>query len=405
MIVLIIILAVSSIGWLYILCRSLNRIAAMSDKLINLILFGGIFLFLTPFLFVFWLLKLSPLSSGLFFLNFREILNQNFFTSILVLIGFIAFSAEIIRRRIVKKLKSIGINKKVQLQSTKYIDCVRFFPTASLWKHIYKIASLIPGNKINKLYLQNYKIEIPGDFKNIKHIRIVHLTDIHYVRKVSHEYYEKIVSAVNECNPDLILFTGDFLQNPETVLDLKPIFSKLKAKFGIYFVCGNHDIWHDEKTTTQMLQEIGFVHLAGKVKAVDINGEKIYLAGTEQPWIKDNITEQLAAIPDNSFVIFLSHTPDNIRKIPLRNIKLVLSGHTHGGQNALPGLGPLIIPSRYGSTHESGFVEFNDSLLYISRGVALHSPLRTMCPLEIACMDVCRAGICIPPFVKGVWGI
>ncbi|MCK5852201.1 hypothetical protein KAH27_04140, partial [bacterium] len=202
MIVLIIILAVSSIGWLYISCRSLNRIAAMSDKLINLILFGGIFLFLTPFLFAFWLLKLSSLSSGIFSLNFHEILNQNFLTSILVLIGFIAFSAEIIRRKIVKKLKSIGINKKVQLQSTKYIDCVRFFPTTTLWKYIYKIASLIPGNKINKLYLHNCKIVIPGNFKNIKNIRIVHLTDIHYVKKLSREYYEKIVSAVNECNPD-----------------------------------------------------------------------------------------------------------------------------------------------------------------------------------------------------------
>ncbi len=388
MIVLIIILAVSSIGWLYILCRSLNRIAALSDKLINLILIGGIFLFLTPFLFAFWLLKLSPLSSGLFSLNFHEILNQNFFTSILILIGFIAFPAEIIRRKIVKKLKSIGINKKVQLQSTKYINCVRYYPTASLWKHIYKIASRIPGNRINKLYLHNYKIVIPGNFKNIKNIRIVHLTDIHYVRKVSREYYEKIVSAVNEYNADLILFTGDFFQNPETVIDLKPVFSKLKAKYGIYFVCGNHDIWHDEKPTVEMLQEIGFVHLAGKVKAVEINGNEIYLAGTERPWIKDNIVKNLAGIPDNSFVILLSHTPDNIRKYPLRNIKLVLSGHTHGGQNALPGLGPLIIPSKYGSLHESGFVEFNNSLLYISRGVALHSPLRTMCPLELAVIDV-----------------
>ena len=396
MIVLIIILAVSSIGWLYILCRSLNRIAALSDKLINLILFGGIFLFLTPFLFVFWLLKLSPLSSGLFFLNFREILNQNFFTSILVLIGFIAFSAEIIRRKIVKKLKSIGINKKVQLQSTKYIDCVRFFPTTFLWKYIYNIASLIPGNKINKLYLQNYKIGIPGNIKNTNNIRIIHLTDIHYVRRVSSEYYEKIVCAVNEYNPDLILFTGDFLQNPETVLDLKPVFSKLKAKYGIYFVCGNHDIWHDEKPTVEMLKEIGFVHLDGKVKAVEINGENIYLAGTERPWIKDNIVENLAGIPDNSFVILLSHTPDNIRKYPLRNIKLVLSGHTHGGQNALPGLGPLIIPSKYGSTHESGFVEFNDSLLYISRGVALHHPLRIMCPLELVCMDVSVEHLYLP---------
>jgi len=151
----------------------------------------------------------------------------------------------------------------------------------------------------------------------------------------------------------MILFTGDFLQNSDAVSKLKPIFSKLKAKSGIYFVCGNHDI-----------------------------------AGTEQPWIKDNIVGNLAAIPDDSFVILLSHTPDNIHRIPLRNIKLILSGHTHGGQNALPGLGPLIIPSKYGSAHASGYVKVKNSLLYISKGVALHHPLRIMCPLELSCIDI-----------------
>jgi len=383
MIVLVIILAVSSIGWLYISCRILNRFAALSDKLISLTLFGGLFLFLTPFLFIFWLFKFSPFSLGLFYINWHEIDTLSF---LFVITGILAFIGEIVRRKITKKLKAISINNFCQLKSSKNVVCDNYFSETFFWKYVYKTASLIPGNKINNLYLHNYNVRIPGNSNN--QFRVVHLTDFHFVKRISAQYYEKIVSAVNEYHADLILMTGDYAQNPEYVSELKPILSKLKSKSGIYFVCGNHDIWHDEKPTVQMLQEIGFIHLDGKVRAVDVNGGKIYVAGTERPWIKDNIAEHLAEIPDNSFVILLSHTPDNIRKIPPRNIKLVLSGHTHGGQNALPGLGPLIIPSKYGSAHESGFVEFNNTFLYISRGVALHHPLRIMCPLEIAFIDI-----------------
>ena len=361
----------------------------MSDKLVSLTLFGGIFLFLTPFLFYFWFLKLKVSVSGLYFIKFSEILNRNPVCSIFILIGFLAFLGELIRRKIVKKLKKKSIDKFCLLQSTKNVDCSNCFPEKYPWKYIYKIAKLIPGNKIKNLYLYNYKISPPENFN--RRFRIVHITDVHFVERISGKYYEKIVSAVNECNADIILFTGDFLQNSDAVSKLKPIFSKLKAKFGIYFVCGNHDIWHSkvhEKPTVEMLEDIGFIHLNGKIKFVEINGENIYVAGTEQPWIKDNVAENLAAIPDNSFVILLSHTPDNIHRIPLKNIKLVLSGHTHGGQNALPGLGPMIIPSKHGSAHASGYVKVKNSLLYISRGVALHHPLRIMCPLEIACIDI-----------------
>ena len=383
MIVLIIIIAVSSIGWLYILCRSLNRFAALSDKLISLTLFGGLFLFLTPFLFIFLYYKFSFCTLGLFSINWQEIDNLSL---LFILTGILAFVGEIVRRKITKKLKAISINNYCRLQSTKNVNCINCLSGEKFWKYVYKIASLIPGNKINILHLHNYKINIPGNTN--KKIRIVHLTDIHFVKKISDSYYKKIVTAVNECKADLILLTGDFLQNPDTVLDFKPIFSKFKAKSGVFFVCGNHDIWHYEKPTAKMLEEIGFVHLDGKVKSVEINGEKVCIAGTEQPWIKDNIKTQLTKLPDNSFVILLSHTPDNINRIPLRNVKLILSGHTHGGQNALPGLGPLIVPSRHGSAYASGFIKVKKSLLYISRGVALHHPLRIMCPLEIVCIDI-----------------
>jgi len=391
MIILIIILIISSIGWLYILCRLLNRIAAISDKLVSLTLFGGTFLLLTPFLFYFWFSKLKGFTSGLYFFNPDEIFKQNPLSLLFVLIGFSAFSGELIRRKIVEKLKKKSIGRICRLQSTRNVDCGNFFPKKFPWKYIYKIARLIPGNKIHKLYLYNYKISPPGNFNH--QVRIVHITDIHFVERISDKYYEKMVSAVNEYNPDIILFTGDFLQNSDAVSKFKLIFSKFKAKSGIYFVCGNHDIWHKkvhEITTVKMLEEINFVHLNGKIKKIEINGENVYIAGTEQPWIKDNIVENLASVPDDSFVILLSHTPDNIHRIPLRNIKLVLSGHTHGGQNALPGLGPLIIPSKYGSAHASGYVKVKDSLLYISRGVALHHPLRIMCPLEIAYIDIDR---------------
>jgi len=143
MITLIIILIISSVGWLYILCRLLNRLAAISDKLVSLTLFGGTFLFLTPFLFYFWFLKLKVFTSGFYFFNPGEILNQNPLSSVFILIGFLAFAGELIRRKIVKKLKKKSIGKICRLQSTKNVDCSNFFPKKAPWEYIYKIGIII----------------------------------------------------------------------------------------------------------------------------------------------------------------------------------------------------------------------------------------------------------------------
>ena len=398
MLLLFLILAVSSVGWLYICCRALNRLAALSDRLISLTVGGGIFLLLTPFLFIYWLISFNRCASGLFFLDIQLIFNRHFLSFAIVIFGCLFFLIEIIRRKIRQKIRARSINNfstssfalgtSCQLpehspglrQSTKNVDCPLIPKKNSFYKFVYKFASLVPGNKINKLLVHKFTFN--------KKIKIAHISDVHFVTRVSKEYYEKIVEIVNNEKPDIILLTGDYLQAVGTADKLKPIFSKLKAKAGIFFVCGNHDIWHDEKSTVNMLEQIGFIHIAGKTKEIHINNKTIFIAGTEQPWNKDDISAEIQKLPAGFFTILLSHSPDNIRKLHSDKISLVLSGHTHGGQNALPLLGPMILPSKYGTLYEAGLAVYKNSLLYVSRGIAVHHPFRLFCPLEIAFFEI-----------------
>jgi len=376
---LFLIILISSVGWLYITCRLLNRLAALSDRLISLTFFGGIFLLLTPVLFAYWYFNFNQFVTGLFSFDIFAAANQNFWQLLLILIGFLAFFSEIIRRKIRhKKIKS-SINIFCRLQSTKNVDCPLISSKKSFWNIVYKVFSAIPGNKINKFKILNYKIDLQEKIN----LKIAHLTDIHFVNRVSKKYYEKIVSVVNEQKPDVVLFTGDFLQSADSLENFKSVFSKLKAKKGIYFICGNHDIWHDEKPTVKMLEQLGFIHIAGEIKELNNN---LFLAGTEQPWKKDDIEKKISNLPDGARVVLLSHSPDNARKLYSQKIKLILSGHTHGGQNALPLLGPLILPSKYGTLYEAGFTRYGNVIIFVSRGLAVHHPLRFNCFLEIVFM-------------------
>jgi predicted MPP superfamily phosphohydrolase len=80
----------------------------------------------------------------------------------------------------------------------------------------------------------------------------------------------------------------------------------------------------------------------------------------------------------------MSHTPDLVYPLSRRGVELVLAGHNHGGQARLPGIGPVLMPSRYGRRLDQGFFRVGPTLLHVSRGVGAKHPLRFRCPPEIS---------------------
>ena len=96
----------------------------------------------------------------------------------------------------------------------------------------------------------------------------------------------------------------------------------------------------------------------------------------------------LASVPDDAFVILLSHSPDIVDDPLIRRVAVVLSGHTHGGQVVLPLLGPLFAPCRDKWRRAQGVVRVGDTWLIVSRGIAAGVPVRFRCPPEVTLLTL-----------------
>jgi len=183
--------------------------------------------------------------------------------------------------------------------------------------------------------------------------RIIHISDLHLGSL--HGYQEKLRRAINLINkesPDLILFTGDLVNNlAEETRGWEDLLSDLKAKDGNYAILGNHDYgeyydWPDEKAHQNNMQKLirahedsGFFLLLNRSVKISRKDEDIFLAGVENwglPPFKQygDLTKALQGIPDAKFTILLSHDPSHWdEEVTGRTgVHLTLSGHTHGMQ-------------------------------------------------------------------------
>jgi predicted MPP superfamily phosphohydrolase len=153
-------------------------------------------------------------------------------------------------------------------------------------------------------------------------------------------------------------------------------------------VLGNHDqkIKPHDRAVRQPLTEVGFIDLGGRCRMTHIRDWPVLLAGNELPWFAP--AADLAAAPasvcgQRPLRIALSHSPDQFPWARKHDVDLLLAGHTHGGQCRLPGVGPLLCPSRYGVRYASGAFYEPPTLLHVSRGISGTRPLRYGCPPEL----------------------
>ncbi|RDD54091.1 MAG: metallophosphoesterase [Candidatus Korarchaeota archaeon NZ13-K] len=182
---------------------------------------------------------------------------------------------------------------------------------------------------------------------------------------------------------DVVFVLGDSYD--ERTRDLEPLIEILEGIDGPKFgVLGNHEHW----ASPRIPLEVG-------VKALERAGVRLLLnEATEEMGLRiggldwytedEQASEALERLGDLD--LLLSHTPDVIELRP--RAKIVVAGHTHGGQVCLPVIGPLWTPSRYGTRYASGLFNVGGSYLYVSRGLGEKNPLRLNCPRELTLMSI-----------------
>ncbi len=239
----------------------------------------------------------------------------------------------------------------------------------------------------------DYKTDIQEvPFKNLpsgfNHFKIVQLSDLHLGSfGESYRGIEKLVREINRLKPDLIVFTGDMVNNfADEMLPWISTFQKLKAPYGKYAVTGNHDYgnythWSNarEKKENQerfarYMQEMGF-HLLNNTRVpLTAHGDTLWLAGVENwgnpPFPQyGNVAQALDSLPEDRFVIMLSHDPSHWHAELLHHsIPLTLSGHTHAMQMGIRTKKFQWSPSQYLYPVYDGLYRIGEQYLYVSRG-------------------------------------
>ncbi len=240
--------------------------------------------------------------------------------------------------------------------------------------------------------------QVPIRIKNLhpalEGFTLLQMTDQHLYPLTQPSLIKKSVAIANRLNPDLVVLTGDYVwQDLEAIDELAPILAGLDAKYGVFSTLGNHDYWLDADVISTTLEAAGLPVLVNQGLSIKHGKGSFYLAGLDDGWSGNpDLDATLEGAMPGDPVILLCHEPDLADRYALDGrVSLQLSGHSHGGQIRLPGLGALILPY-LGRKYDLGFYKVNEMLLYTNRGLGVISePVRYNCPPEITQFVLLRA--------------
>jgi len=235
------------------------------------------------------------------------------------------------------------------------------------------------------LILRRYEVRVPS--WRGPAVRVAHVSDFHLNSHLPLSYFQDAMHRVAAKQPDLLLITGDFVTHAECIPLLAEVLPIAQGRLGSFGVLGNHDTWADAPAVRETASAAGVYMLSNASMRIPLgNGASILLAGDEHPWGDGVWCEPDRTPGDLAFL--LTHTPDNIHRPQRTMFDAVFAGHYHGGQMRVPGIGALVMPSKYGRQYDGGHFVFGRTHLFVTSGIgSAEPPLRIWCPPDILFVD------------------
>jgi predicted MPP superfamily phosphohydrolase len=266
----------------------------------------------------------------------------------------------------------------------------------------------------NRLVVTEAELTIKGWDPAFDGLKIAMISDIHGGSNgASAENIRRVVEVSNAHDPDVVVLLGDYVSQGSTRRPTKarPIrmpmreiadnLAGLKARHGVFAVLGNHDGWYDDAEITAELTRVGYRVLRNEIAVIRQNGVPLRLLGLKDhlqldSWIQfdQTVRSVVAANPKEGQIIVLEHSPDifyvlNYWKNLAPDFKLMLAGHTHGGQVWLPVIGAPAVPSSDGQRYTRGHIHEDGVDMFVTAGIGTSIlPFRFMVPPEVAVVTV-----------------
>jgi uncharacterized protein len=259
--------------------------------------------------------------------------------------------------------------------------------------------------------IKKHAIKIDDLPEELKGLRIVQFNDIHCGPFMEIDQMSKYCNIINSLSPDLILIPGDITNSSAS--EVHPFinaFKYLKSKYGTFVTLGNHDYFSNpDYIAGKISSDTNFKMLRNDSEILTINGKKLIILGVEdtrnsgaQPsplilkYVDESLSKssQYAAKQEIDFKstpkLMLCHKPYYFKEMLDKNIDLILSGHTHGGQVVLARVGELNLSIAAAvSPYISGLYQEKKSKMYISDGIGtVGMPIRLNCPPEITILTL-----------------
>lgn len=237
---------------------------------------------------------------------------------------------------------------------------------------------VIYGNTaIKKTFYTVTDEELPDAFSGFT---ITQVSDLH--NALFGKNNERLLEKIKSTSPDIIVITGDIIDQNRTNIEISLDFVKEAVKIApTYYITGNHEaIAQGFDVFIEEAEKAGMIYLENNTVTLTRGGDEIYLTGVDDPflltsYISENMTESLETtlsflLPRDGYNILLAHRPNYFETYSFFEADLIICGHVHGGQFRLPFIGGLYAPDQgFNPEYDAGYYTDGKSQMIISRGL------------------------------------
>ncbi|MFA1818728.1 metallophosphoesterase [Virgibacillus oceani] len=242
----------------------------------------------------------------------------------------------------------------------------------------------------SSLYINENVIASPSIPPAFNQFKIVQFSDTHLGFQYTLDQLNELVRTINDLQPDMIVFTGDLVDEPHLYHwdnRLIDILRSLQAQYGKYWIYGNHDHGgYGTEIVLDVMEQAAFTLLKNSHTLIEKENAMFILAGIDDVLLgKPDVQEALHNVNPDAFTILLAHEPDYADKTIDFPVDIQLSGHSHGGQIRLPFFGDVYTPAYAEKYVEGKYTIQNGKLdLYVNKGIGTtRVPYRFLCQPEI----------------------